>query len=261
MRVHRPRAPQGLTKERPRVSYLLLPLLASPTRPAGNPNGPIACRCYLQDKEGEAPHQMEFATENAIKAAWLASELQRAAALSIESYGPEILGFLAAFAPTRSAADDIFSCFLEDFWRGFPRFDWRCTLRAWAYTLARHAAMRYSARSERRRRHQVPLSDVPMLVAASDRVRTSTQVYLRTATKSRMRELREQLPEQDQMLLVLRIDRGLSWHEIALIMADDPQSSNPVHLEHSMSALRKRLERTKTKLRKLAVENGLLSSE
>ena len=201
---------------------------------------------------------MDLTIEETIKAACTASEYRQAAALSIESYGPEILGFLAAFTRAQSDADDIFSYFLEDFWRGLPRFDWRCSLRSWAYTLARHAALRFSTRSGRRRRRQVPLSEMPALAEAADKVRTSTLRYLRTAVKSRMRELREQLPEQEQMLLVLRIDRGLSWREIAQIMADDPLSPDSDDLERTTSALRKQLERTKNKLRKLAIENGLL---
>jgi RNA polymerase sigma-70 factor (ECF subfamily) len=204
---------------------------------------------------------MDSSIEQTIRESWSAGEYQQAAALSIESYGSEIFGFLVAFTRTESDADDVFSSFLEDIWRGLPRFDWRCTLRAWAYTLARHAALRFASRSERRRRRQVPLSAMPPFVEAADRVRTETLRHLRTSVKSRIRELRQQLPEREQMLLVLRIDRDLSWREIALILADDAQPTDEAALERSSSALRKQLERTKEKLKKLAMEDGLLEPE
>ncbi|MFW5740517.1 MAG: hypothetical protein ACOC1F_09140 [Myxococcota bacterium] len=36
---------------------------------------------------------------------------------------------------------------------------------------------------------------------------------MKTEVKDRMRQLRAQLPVDDQSLLVLRVDKGLSWNE------------------------------------------------
>jgi RNA polymerase sigma-70 factor (ECF subfamily) len=203
---------------------------------------------------------MGQALEEKIQSAWEASEYQRAATMSIQSYGPEILGFLVAFTKDRSHADDVFSYFLEDFWRGLPKFEWRCTLRAWAYTLARHAARRFSSRSLGRRRRHIPLSEVPELAKAAEEVRTSTAHYLRTAARSRMRELRKELSEQDQILLVLRIDRDLSWREIAIIVTDDHDAVDRDDLDRTITGLRKQFERAKGRLKRLAAAEGLVGS-
>jgi RNA polymerase sigma-70 factor (ECF subfamily) len=40
-------------------------------------------------------------------------------------------------------------------------------------------------------------------------VRTQTLTYLRTQVKDRMAQLREELPTDDQTLLVLRVDKQL----------------------------------------------------
>ncbi len=197
--------------------------------------------------------------ENRIQTAWKATEYQQAATLTIQSYGPEILGFLVAFTKDRSDADDIFSYFLEDFWRGLPKFEWRCSLRAWSYTLARHAAKRYAARYLRRRRIDMPLSQVPELAEVAERVRTSTAHYLRTAVKSRMQELRQQLTEREQILLVLRVDRELSWRDIAIIMSSDPSLPDEEALERAKTTRRKQFERAKSKLKRLASEEGLVA--
>ena len=202
---------------------------------------------------------MEQGLEKEIQTAWKATEYQRAATISIQSYGPEILGFLVAFTKDRSQADDVFSYFLEDFWRGLPRFDWRCSLRVWSYTLARHAAKRYAIRSQGRRKGLMPLSQVPELANAAEKVRTSTAHYLRTAVKSRMRELREQLSDKEQILLVLRVDWELAWRDIAVIMSDDSSPLDGESLPRAMSTLRKQFERVKEKLRKLSEEEGLIA--
>jgi RNA polymerase sigma-70 factor (ECF subfamily) len=198
--------------------------------------------------------------EKRILTAWEAAEFQQAATISIRSYGPEILGFLVAFTQSRSEADDIFSYFLEDFWRGLPGFEWRCTLRSWAYTLAKHAAYRFFARSRERRGH-VPISRVPELAEVEREVRTSTAHYLRTTVKTRLRILREQLPMEEQMILTLRIDRNLSWRDIAVIMNDNGVLSDEDALTTAEATWRKRFERAKDKLKHLAAEEGIIPPE
>ena len=53
------------------------------------------------------------------------------------------------------------------------------------------------------------------------RVRSATHDYQKTDVKDRFRSLRDELDEEDQMLLVLRVDRNLSWRELALTMTGD----------------------------------------
>ena len=69
--------------------------------------------------------------------------------------------------------------------------------------------------------------------------------HLRTEVKSDVQKLREELTEEEQTLLILRVDRNLDWREVADI------------LEIEEPALRKRFERLKDKLRRLAKERGI----
>jgi RNA polymerase sigma-70 factor (ECF subfamily) len=68
--------------------------------------------------------------------------------------------------------------------------------------------------------------------------------------------LRARLDAIEQTLLVLRVDQRLSWEEIADVLAGPGpgESLTP-------AALRKRYERLKDKLRRLARAEGLLGSE
>jgi RNA polymerase sigma-70 factor, ECF subfamily len=130
-----------------------------------------------------------------------------------------------------------------DFWAGLPAFRWECSLRTWVYTLARNAA--HAQRRDPHRRRRVGLDEHPIDdIEAHER--TATAPYLRSDAKIRVRALRESLAPDDQMLLILRIDRAMSWSEIALVMGggDDPV--------RAAAALRKRFERIKDRLRALA---------
>jgi RNA polymerase sigma-70 factor (ECF subfamily) len=92
------------------------------------------------------------------------------------------------------------------------------------------------------------------------RARTRTHTFLRSETRSAVDRLREQLAPDDRALLILRLDRGLSWNEIAAIMADE-NSSSADDFRRDAAAWRKRFERVKDRLRKMAESAGLLRDD
>ena len=95
----------------------------------------------------------------------------------------------------------------------------------------------------------VPLgSDISAIVAD---VRSRTPPYQRTEVKDRVAQLREALDAQEQTLLFLRIDQGLSWNDVAAIVSAGGE-------EVAVGTLRKRFERAKARLRELAARDGLL---
>src|SRR5262245_48562667 len=160
--------------------------------------------------------------EQAIRAAFDAGDHERAATLTIENYGQELLGFLISHMRNADDASEAFAQFSEVFWKTLPEFEWRCSARTWAYKLARRAASQF-----RRREHKhAVLQPLSQLSQAVDRVRTATVAYQRTAVKDRFQQLRDQLAPEDQMLLVLRVDRGLSWLELAEIMLGEGEAAD-----------------------------------
>jgi RNA polymerase sigma-70 factor (ECF subfamily) len=176
-----------------------------------------------------------------------AGRLDAATERAIRGYGPEILGWLVATGRSESDAGDAFSRFAEELWVSLRRYDGRCSLRTWCYMLARHAAFR--VREARATDRQVPLSQAPIDALVAE-VRETTLIHLRTATKDRVRALRDHLDPDDQTLLVLRVDRDLGWREIAQILLGD--GAAPAELDRRAVALRKRFERIKQRLRELA---------
>jgi RNA polymerase sigma-70 factor (ECF subfamily) len=192
--------------------------------------------------------------EQELRRAWDAGDYSAATTLALERYGPEIFRVLAARLRSDSDAADVFSLFAEALWRGLPGFQWRSTLRAWAYRIARNSTARWAMASERKPERNLPMEG--SIVEVAVRVRSSTLVHVKTEVKSEVRRLREELPEPDQMLLILRVDRELEWDEVVAAMVDDDLPAD--ELKREAARLRKRFQLVTEKLRTLARERGIL---
>jgi RNA polymerase sigma-70 factor (ECF subfamily) len=187
--------------------------------------------------------------------AWDHADFRAVTTLVLERYGPEILGVLAARLRSPSDAADVFSLFAENLWHGLPGFQWRCTLRSWAYRIARNAAVRWASAGERKPERNVAIDDSAVLELA-ERVRSSTLGHLRSEVKSEIRRLRDELPEPEQMLLILRVDKAFEWSEIAAALSDEELSDG--ELRREAVRLRKQFQRVTGKLRDLARKRGIL---
>ena len=196
--------------------------------------------------------------EERIKTHAQQEEWRAAATVAIEGYGPELLGFVMAVLRDEGAAGDVFSQVCEDIWSGLQGFRWQSSFRTWAYTIARHAAQRY-LRSPHRRRNQ-PLGDDDISKLA-DKVRSSTLNYLRTEVKEKVQQIRDSLDPDDQTLLILRVDRNLAWNEVAEIMLGEDEPHTAAEIARKSAALRKRFERLKEDLKRLAKEHQLLEDD
>jgi RNA polymerase sigma-70 factor (ECF subfamily) len=201
------------------------------------------------------------ALERSIRARFDAGDKRGAATSLLQAYGREVLGFLIARLRDRDAAAEVFSLFTVDLWKGFDGFRWQCTARVWAYTLARHAASHYISDARKRRERDVSLSRAGPLSAIEQKIRTTTLAAARTEARSRMAQLRESLPIEDQTLLILRVNRRLDWREIAQVIGGDGEAIGEAGLDREAARLRKRYQLVKDKLRRLAVEQGLIGPE
>jgi len=189
--------------------------------------------------------------EDELRQSFEAGDFPCAATRALEGFGPEIFGYLLAVTRSTHEAEDAFSVFSEDLWRGFAGFRWQSSFRTWAYTLARHALYRSFDREGRR---GVPLSQL------EQRIREQTLSFLKTEAKDRFVELRNALDSDDRTLLVLRVDRQMRWEEVARVMLEEGEPT-PEVVRRKAVALRKQFERVKERLRILAEEAGLLVDE
>jgi RNA polymerase sigma-70 factor (ECF subfamily) len=69
--------------------------------------------------------------------------------------------------------------------------------------------------------------------------------------RDRLRRLRDRLDPEDRTLLVLRIDKEMSWDDIAAVLSGEGAPVTSV-------AVRKRFERLKSRLARMARDEGLI---
>jgi RNA polymerase sigma-70 factor (ECF subfamily) len=143
---------------------------------------------------------------------------------------------------------------------GAPWVAWRSSFRTWLYTLARHASVDFRRGELRRQRRAASLSELGDLSALAQQVRTETRSYLLSERRDRFAELRRTLPEEDQELLILRVDRGLAWDELARIHLGQEEPS-PQEIKRESQRLRKRFQLLKEKLFELGKREGLIRDE
>jgi RNA polymerase sigma-70 factor (ECF subfamily) len=164
---------------------------------------------------------------------------------ALVAYGDELLGYLVALTRDAGLADEVFGQLLEDLWVGLPAFRWECSLRTWAYTLARNAVSRHR-RGQPRRAIAID-ADVAELAAE---LRTRTATFLRTESRDKFAAIRATLDPDDQTLLILRINRGLAWRDIARVIPDPGGGEHDdAAVTRRAAALRKHFERLKDDLR------------
>jgi len=183
----------------------------------------------------------------------------RAAEQLVRAFGPEVFGFLAATMRDDAAAEDVFSIFCEQIVRGLPGFERKSSFRTWSYAIARNAAYQHRLSKQRRGKRELAAEVDSSVAAAAAAVRTETARYLQTEVKSRFAALRDNLPEEDRRLLVLRVDKEMSFDDIARIeLAGSDDAPSDGALKREAARLRKRFQLVKTKLVELAKEEGLL---
>ena len=185
--------------------------------------------------------------EERIREALADGDSHRAASEAIRGFGPQILGYLTRVLGSPDDAADAFSLFSEQLWRGVRRFEGRSSVRVWAYRVAWTAAMRVLDDAWRRRRERLRTSMASRIAA---QVLTEASPA-EAAGDEGLRKLRAGLKPEERSLLVLRLDQRLSWKEIAEVMRAEGEVVDE-------AALRKRFERVKDRIRRLARDVGAL---
>jgi RNA polymerase sigma-70 factor (ECF subfamily) len=172
---------------------------------------------------------------------------QGAATEALRRHGPRALRYLRAVLHDEDLARDAFSEFAERAWRGLPSFEWRSSLRTWMLRLAWNAAMNVRDEAWRRRARRFETGEASRL---AEELRTKSFVRVERQ-RNALLELRATLSPEEQSLLALRIDQGLSWDEVAEVLGAEGSPVDP-------ATLTQRFARLKERLGKLARAKGLI---
>jgi RNA polymerase sigma-70 factor (ECF subfamily) len=196
--------------------------------------------------------------EKALRSNHEAENWYRVADLAIRGYGEEIRDWLAGVLRNEGAAADVYSMFCEDLWNGLPGFRWQSSFRTWAFRLARHACFRDLREPDRKRKVVLDDAVAAMLPQANH---SETQPWMKTDIKNKFAKLRDRLEPIDRMILILRVERQMSWEDVARIIAEDDAHLAEQAVAASAAALRQRFKRVKAKLREYALEEGIVPQE
>lgn len=193
--------------------------------------------------------------ERRIRARCEAGATAEALELCLRGYGTEVMDFLVAWHRSEGEAAEVFSQTAEGIWSGLPKFGFESSVRTWIYAIARKSSLRYRRDARRRAARFAPLPNEAAEIVAS--LRTQTASFLATRVKDRVAELREELPDEDRLVLLLRVDRELEWTELARVVHGD-DAPEGVALQREAARLRKRFQLVKEKLFERAVAEGLV---
>lgn len=208
----------------------------SPAGRSRSPAGPV------YDPAVTAGPELESRT----RALLAAGDVRAAATGILRGLGPQVLRYLRSVLRDDQDAAEAFSAFAEDLWRGLPSFRWEASLRSWAFRVAWHAAL--DLRNDAFRRHARRLETGEASALAAEIRTTAPRLE---AQRLALDALRDALSAEEQSLLSLRVDQQLPWDEVALAQEGD---ADP----RTVAALRKRFERLKERLGRLARERGVL---
>lgn len=183
-------------------------------------------------------------------------ELLRAADATIRVHGADVYGLLCALHP-EAQADDVYAAWTIQVWRGLEAFRWECSLRTWVYAIARAASATARRGQARREKHEQLASESGALARAAAEARSTTPPYLKSDAHRALMSFRETLPEDDRLLLILRLDRNLDWKDVARVLGAADISSE-ADLVREAQRLRKRFQLLKGRLKDALRSAGLI---
>lgn len=170
-----------------------------------------------------------------------------AATVILETYGSELLRYLRAVLRDEDRAQQVFSDTSERLWTSLPSFRREASVRTWAYRLAWCATVDHRRHVARQREERLPTEEISRIV---QEVCERTPAFRKTDAKTKLAEIRDALEPDERSLLRLRVECGLSWREVADVMAVGGERLDE-------AALRKRFQRLRSKLHDLARRHGL----
>ncbi|MCB9633168.1 MAG: RNA polymerase sigma factor [Sandaracinus sp.] len=186
--------------------------------------------------------------DDEIRALLEAGEHERAAVLVLETHGPGIYRMFLGVFHDEAVAQDLYQRFSIEVWKSIGSFAGRSAVYTWAYVIARRTVT-WHLRRPARKREQALATPHEHLLLVEHLSRSMTPAWRRTETKHRFQELCAGLPNDERMLVMLRIGERMDWKQIARVLDEEGALADDEALAREAARLRKRFERVKDKLR------------
>jgi hypothetical protein len=143
--------------------------------------------------------------EIVVRSLLVRGNVPRAASELLGALAADVYGFMTAAAADAHAARAAYGRFAASLPGELAAFHWRCGLRTFVYFLARRELAREREQAAR-----------PTIDAAALPTPAREAPAPPSSSSDLALALRRRLAAEDRELLVLHVDRGLDWHELAL---------------------------------------------
>jgi len=163
-----------------------------------------------------------------------------------QAYGAELFGFLIGVLDERRAAREVYTAVLERLPEEAARFAAVCSARTLAYTLARRELGRRRDGDFVKRASRTTDECSSSTPQAGSPYRSRSQANLITSIRSR-------LAPRDLEMLILRIDRQMTWRDLAMTSIGPGSTSK---LEAEAKRLRARFRRLSEHIERSAKRRG-----
>jgi RNA polymerase sigma-70 factor, ECF subfamily len=185
-------------------------------------------------------------------------DVSAATTVVIRKLGPEVLGFLCGVVGDGDG-NEVFSPWSVRLWRSLATFRHGCSIRTWCYLLARREITRFKRGEKKHGEGRQPISQFEDVL---EQARTESRSAVATAKQQQIARLRQELTEEDRMILILRYDRELAWQDIARTFVDEApgepgaaelaETISEEDLKREAARLRKRFQLVKERLKSRA---------
>jgi RNA polymerase sigma-70 factor (ECF subfamily) len=204
----------------------------------------------VDEQPGTAPLDAE------VRQLLLGGRERDAAELLLARLSPELRPFLHRLLGDVALADEAVSATCERLWRGLAAFRWECSLRSWSYIVARREASRCRTRHMQAGIKQTTLSAADEVPARA----TSHSGGISTTRRDLLENLRAALSDEDRDLLVLRVERGLAWKEIAVAFLEEDAPDAEV-ISREAARLRQRYRSIRVGVAGAMADRGVKNGE
>jgi RNA polymerase sigma-70 factor (ECF subfamily) len=202
-----------------------------------------------------AVHEAATSLDTEVRELVRADRIRDAGDLLLARLSPELRPFLHRLLGDVGLADEAHSASCERLWRGLKNFRWECSLRSWGFIIARREASRCRARHAQAHHHHTTLT-----VAEGLPAHATSRASLTTTRRDILETLRESLSDEDRDLLVMRVERGLSWKEIAVAFLEE-EAPDTEAINREAARLRQRYHSIRMGVKSALAKRNANSSE
>jgi RNA polymerase sigma-70 factor (ECF subfamily) len=204
----------------------------------------------------------ELEVENRVRELIAIKDVREAAGLALygsaengryDGHGVRVFGYLRAIMKNDRDAKEVFAKFSRLVHKDIGSCPSDGSLKSWLYGIAYRVMVEHMKERKTRCDFQFARTE-----QRASHARASIDRWDQSSVKDVLRELCSQLPENQQTIFILRVDRNMDWEELARVFLNAQEFAEPEILQFVVCHLKTQFNRAKEKVHTLAAAKVLL---